>query len=268
MLKPIKVIFFDIDGVLNGYSQLNNWMKKFLHSIQKDDLYPKFRRKTNGIDEKRVKLLLKIVKKTGAVCVLTSKNRDEWNKRVNQISPEMMQLKLLIAKYRIHVIDVIGHDPSHRKELEIFNWLVENQNYYSILSFCVLDVDWIHMPLYWNKELVHTSQYYNPHVDDVTDYVDSGLNKSHVDRAIQVLNGQESELCSSNKAMDEAMTYYEEKYMTGELSMWKLLEQEVDLPLNRNQIKELLRYAGEHISPWKIILHRHFNKGLVVFGIW
>lgn len=63
----MKIIFLDIDGVLNCSTS-----KSFCH----DDLYGII----TGIDSDKVKRLAKIVEITGAEIVLSSDWKDGWNK--------------------------------------------------------------------------------------------------------------------------------------------------------------------------------------------
>ena len=83
----MKVIFLDIDGVLNGYNKWNTLgfdISKFLH-IEK--FYKKIV-EPFGVHERKVKRLAKIVKRTGAKIVMSSSWRFRYMNYCNAIKCE------------------------------------------------------------------------------------------------------------------------------------------------------------------------------------
>lgn len=109
----MKVIFLDIDGVLNSDEYLNKIKKLDLQGIERD------------IDVEKVKLLKRAIDETGARVVLSSSWRYTRNARY---------LKELLANYGIRV----DSTPYIRDErgLEIKKWLSENQG---VEDFIILD---------------------------------------------------------------------------------------------------------------------------------
>ena len=76
--KFYKIIFLDIDGVLNGYTFWNVFGWNIISSLKIERLNRWYMNITDpvGIHERKVKRLAKIVKKTGAKIVLSS----SWRK--------------------------------------------------------------------------------------------------------------------------------------------------------------------------------------------
>ena len=109
----MKVIFLDIDGVLNSDEYLDKVKKSDIQGIERD------------IDVEKVKLLKRAIDETGARVVLSSSWRYTRNARY---------LKELLANYRIRV----DSTPYIRDErgLEIKKWLSENQG---VEDFIILD---------------------------------------------------------------------------------------------------------------------------------
>lgn len=105
----MKVIFLDIDGVLNTNSD---------REILNDKL----------------KLLSELVSKTGADVVLSSSWRYGWNQpKLNQPGTRIYRLKQLLKNNGIVIKDTIGLDLT--KSMQIKNYLNTNM----ISSYVVLD---------------------------------------------------------------------------------------------------------------------------------
>ena len=109
----MKVIFLDIDGVLNSDEYLNKIKKLDLQGIERD------------IDVEKVKLLKRAIEETGARVVLSSSWRYTRNARY---------LKELLADYGIRV-DSTPYIQDKRG-LEIKKWLSENEG---VEDFLILD---------------------------------------------------------------------------------------------------------------------------------
>lgn len=82
----MKVVFLDIDGVLN--------YKAFLESNS-----------PFNIDRKNVLLLKELIKKTGAVLVLSSGWRSYFDNHMNPVSKEAVYLKNMLNEYGIGLYD-------------------------------------------------------------------------------------------------------------------------------------------------------------------
>ncbi|MDE6189696.1 MAG: hypothetical protein K2G37_05375, partial [Clostridia bacterium] len=91
----MKIIFLDIDGVLNSraYDRLRDW------NILSD------------IDETRLPLLKKLVDTTGAKIVLSSTWRAHWNEDPNLCDEDGMYINKTFAKYGLFVY---SRTPLHR----------------------------------------------------------------------------------------------------------------------------------------------------------
>lgn len=105
----MKVIFLDIDGVLNTNSD-------------------------REISNDKLKLLSELVSKTGADVVLSSSWRYGWNKpELNQPGTRIYRLKQLLKNNGIVIKDTIGLDLT--KYIQIKNYLNTNM----ISNYIVLD---------------------------------------------------------------------------------------------------------------------------------
>lgn len=105
----MKVIFLDIDGVLNTNS-------------------------VREISDDKLKLLSELVSKTGADVVLSSSWRYGWNKpELNQPGTRIYRLKQLLKNNGIVIKDTIGLDLT--KYIQIKNYLNTNM----ISNYIVLD---------------------------------------------------------------------------------------------------------------------------------
>lgn len=105
----MKVIFLDIDGVLNTNSD-------------------------REISSDKLKLLSELVSKTGADVVLSSSWRYGWNQlKLNQPGTRIYRLKQLLKNNGIVIKDIIGLDLT--KSIQIKNYLNTNM----ISNYIVLD---------------------------------------------------------------------------------------------------------------------------------
>lgn len=156
----MKVIFLDIDGVLN-----NKW------SRSRCDGYI-------GIDKAKVALLKIIVETTGANIVLSSTWRLGYAKGGGSLQHHIKYLKRKLQQFQLEVYDVtpdLGRMGFLRGQ-EIKKWISEQIE--PVTNIVILDdeeFDFEKEGLY--KYLVHTS--WNDK--------NGGLNQSHVDNAIYIL---------------------------------------------------------------------------------
>lgn len=109
----MKVIFLDVDGVLNSDEYFEKTKGLNLQGIYQD------------IDVEKIKLLKKAVDETGAKVVLTS----SWRYTKNAI-----KLKELLKEYEIFVDTTPFIE--NKRGLEIKKWLLDNQN---VDDFVILD---------------------------------------------------------------------------------------------------------------------------------
>lgn len=160
----IKILFLDIDGVLNTE-----------YSESRCDGYI-------GIDGDKVHRLAQIVSATGAKIVLSSTWRLGYTRYSQKLPHHMNYLKRKLRKEGLSIYsvtpDLSRHGDARGKEIN--TWLEDHKNE-NIVSWVVLDDEWFYdFGLYnINDHLVDTN-YYVPN---------GGLTDKDVKKAIQILNG-------------------------------------------------------------------------------
>lgn len=156
-----KVIFLDIDGVLN-----------------QDNGGPK-------IEECFVKRLAHIVEETGAELVLSSSWRSAYASHVNpEYNYQNKDVALLIAmldKYHLSVMDVTPDLTSgaYARPIEIRAWLLEQGN---LERFVILDDD-----IFWAWNWLGDSFVCTTHLNDRGKCV-YGMTDEDAEKAIEILN--------------------------------------------------------------------------------
>ena len=185
----MKIIFLDIDGVLNGY---NKWtyliidVSRFFHipvNVMRKYL------KVFGVRKRYVKRLSKIIKKTNAKVVMSSSWRGAfWNLPYENKSDNQKRLVDLLNQYKIEVIDITPR-LNDKREDEI-NWWLNNNNFGDINSFVILDDESFDLQSFVGKQLVKTSSVKEGSMIQGLSYEDTGLKRKHVKRAIRILNGE------------------------------------------------------------------------------
>lgn len=179
----MKIIFLDIDGVLNGCDIL---MRHIIKIWQKLKLPASIFRKyfdIFGVDEKRVKMLAKIVQKTNAKIVMSSTWRFSfWKTSYEEKCERQKKLYNLLKKYDIEVVDITPTSSTGRRETEIQQWL--NNTELVVDSFVILDDESFDLKSF-EKRLVKTSR---KRMVMGKEIILTGLEKSHVQRAVEILN--------------------------------------------------------------------------------
>lgn len=164
----MKVLFLDVDGVLNTEETFErNYQEYLVTKIKKEP-----------IDEERIGYLKEIVEATGAKIVLSSSWRHhcEFDGRtIVSNESHMKYLIELLAKYGLILYDITGYDRDGNRGNEIAEWLTREQ----VESFVILDDNVQDLQEYVDRELVKTN---------FSGGIESGLCKYHVDIAIQKLN--------------------------------------------------------------------------------
>lgn len=152
----MKVIFLDIDGVLNCQSSKSREPGG-----------------CTGIDDARVKLLREIVDATGAKIVLTSTWQMEWKPEgitssgrylINKLWRERLKIFSRTGKWNWNdrgqgIIDWISNAPEN-----VESWVVLDDEIFDDYSRCGI----------------------MPHLV-LTDFYSDGLNETHVEKAIELL---------------------------------------------------------------------------------
>lgn len=178
----MKVIFLDVDGVLNGY---NKRLITTLKIIDKLKLRKVFRRCYDvfGVRTWKVFLLSLIVKLTGAKVVISSSWRMGWDVPYKEKRGRQKELHDKLNWFGIHPIGRTGYIDGKR-ELEIREWL---SNHLEVESFIVLDDEQYDLQGFIGKELIRTS---NRDYICGRDEEDTGLKIKHVIKAIKMLNSK------------------------------------------------------------------------------
>lgn len=154
----MKVIFLDIDGVLNSraYDRKRNWNEQ------------------TDIDETRLPLVKKIVDETGAKIVLSSTWREHWSKDPTLCDGDGVYINKTFAKFGLEVFDKtpdLGIKFDRPDEINL--WLETTQE--AIEGFVIID-DYRYA---WGK-LADRFVKTNPHLG-------LGIEEEHVQKAIEIL---------------------------------------------------------------------------------
>jgi hypothetical protein len=183
----MKIIFLDIDGVLNGYGLITHLIFKicgFLHipaRIVKRFIDP------FGVHYFKVRRLAKIVRITGAEVVLSSSWRHAYFDDSHQ-SDDIKKLKRLFKRFKIHVMDKTDRDVDGIRGAEICDWMHCAQHLISIESYIVIDdetcdiIDYIPTDRIIKTTTKPHDYIINGHWSERT-----GLKNKHVKQAIKAL---------------------------------------------------------------------------------
>ena len=152
-----KIIFLDIDGVLNCISS-----KSSCNGVI-------------GIDNNKVKLLSKIVEGSGAKIVLISSWKDGWDRRDEYQNEFGRYLTQKLKRKNIYIFDKTVDNGKNRGQ-GIWNWLKDK----GVLSWIVLDDEIF--PDYDNYDVTN-------HLIQTSFYQENGgIQQEHVEKAIEILN--------------------------------------------------------------------------------
>lgn len=186
----MKIIFLDIDGVLNGYGFCEYIGWKVVCFFKNKNLKNWYRKVTDpcGVHESKVKRLAKIIKKTNAKVVMSSSWRIGWWQRpYENMFDDQKKLTDLLKKYNIEVIDVTPNLSGCKRDEEILHWLYEHDG--EVEKFIILDDENSFLRAFDNDErFIQTStvtlgQMICGHWREKT-----GLKRKHMKKAIKILN--------------------------------------------------------------------------------
>lgn len=154
----MKVIFLDIDGVLNCVDTTVK-CKAFV-----------------GIDEKYVARLKRIVEATGAQIVLSSSWKHDWEPVNKEAQNEFgAYIDRVLKKYSLVAIDKTYESDSERRGEGIIQWVGTHE----VDSFIILDNEWFDFKELGLQSRVIKTEFYDEH---------GGLTNDHVALAIELLN--------------------------------------------------------------------------------
>ena len=159
----MKVIFLDVDGVLNN--------------LFTSDRSPEG---WTGVDDANLVQLERVVRKTGAVIVLSSTWKDFWYPdEPEKNSPDFVYLLQKLHHYGLSLFDKTPGKSGYYRGSEIMNWITANKK--SIESFVIIDDIWF---ADFNLEAISS------HVVR-TSFNGGGLTKRRADEAIEALRRKE-----------------------------------------------------------------------------
>lgn len=124
----MKVVFLDIDGVLNT----SNTFERVYYSFKNNG------KKELEIDSFRLEYLKQIIDKTDAKIVLSSTWRRFFKKLDNKILPTNEKGKLfyeMLNSYGIQIYDILSFESDMNREGLIIDWLSKNE----VDSFIIID---------------------------------------------------------------------------------------------------------------------------------
>lgn len=155
----MKIIFLDIDGVLNSraYDRKRNWNEQ------------------TEIDETRLPLIKEIVDATNAKIVLSSTWRQHWNKDPNRCDVDGRYINKIFARFGLSIYDKtpdLGITALRREEIS--KWLKETEQ--EIDSFVIID-DYRYGWGDLSEHFVKTDPNFR-----------LGIEKDHVEKVIDILN--------------------------------------------------------------------------------
>lgn len=167
----MKVVFLDIDGVLNT----SDTFQKRYFKYQKTGII------SLEIDEFRLKYLKNLIIETDAKIVLTSTWRIFFKKEFNSIKPiseKSKELSTLFSKYGIEIYDMTPFIETRWREKEIELWLNNNE----VDSFVIFDDEDYDLQNYKDNLILIK--------DDKHEFNQNknGLSKKHINDAINILN--------------------------------------------------------------------------------
>lgn len=161
----MKIVFLDIDGVLNSLSYYEKINAENLNIIN------------NPIDEQAVICLKKIINKTGAKIVLSSSWRGGWNKDPALCGFQGKIINEVLRKYDMEIYDCtksLKFNDGTARSREIKKWISECP--YKISAFVIIDdgdFSWKNFCL--DKRWIKTDFYKN------------GLQESNIQEAVELL---------------------------------------------------------------------------------
>ena len=162
-MEKIKLIFLDIDGVLN-----------YLNCKAKVGSYL-------GIEDKKLSFVKKIVDSTNAKIVITSAWKENWfqDKKDKDKQDDLANyLDMKFAKFNLEIFGTTYGDDPFNKGLTIKQYIKLIKAFsYKVKSFVIID----------DETFDFKKEGLKPYLVK-TDFNTGGLNENHVKKAIEILN--------------------------------------------------------------------------------
>ena len=198
-MRSDKIIFLDVDGVLNGVGNFGILVWRAFKLIGLEKLYKKYRPDPFRAYDRKVKLLSELVNKTGAKVILTSscrfrylkytydrRNRDE--EAIKDTDDRIIQLYNVLKKYKIHISGYTDSGPN--RGAEVLEWLSSHdypERYVILDDENTLYSDDIAL----SKQFIQTSSVALGVCIKGLASEKAGLKRKHVKKAIKILNNNE-----------------------------------------------------------------------------
>ena len=173
----MKVIFLDVEGVLNTNETRERVYKKYGYNPLMD----------LEIDEFRLTYLKEIIDKTEAKVVLCSSLRRFFVKEEDEVLPITLKGKKLydkLLKYGIQLYDITPVTDDIKEE-QIKSWLSTNED---VNSFIIIDDDPLQFDEYQDR-LIQTSEKRQNYLLSFMKF-STGLCEEHIDQAEEMLNSK------------------------------------------------------------------------------
>lgn len=185
-----KIIFLDIDGVLNGYNFWSTLGWQLVYLTHNENIKDWYRKATDpcGVHESKVKRLSKIVQKTNAKVVMSSSWRDYfWKVPYEDKHDRQRKLADYLNKYYIEVIDITPHATNGQRDAEILTWLAQHED--EVENFIILDDENSFLTAFHEDDrFIQTSSVPRGKIIMGLWYENTGLKNKHIKQAIHILN--------------------------------------------------------------------------------
>ena len=184
-----KIIFLDIDGVLNGYGFWSCFGWKIACLTHNETIKEWYIKISDPccVHENKVKLLSKIVNATSAKIVMSSSWRSAfWKIPYEKKNPDLKKLSDLFDKYNITVIGITPRINIGERADEINAYISEHKN--EIDNFIILDDERFDLECFANTKLIQTSTVKKGEIIKGYWHENTGLKRKHVKKAIKLLN--------------------------------------------------------------------------------
>lgn len=173
----MKVIFLDIDGVLNSIQ----------FSKKRYGKYKKTGKWDTAIDDDQVKMIKEIIDKSGGPDEVKVVLSSSWRKHFSEVNGKMFpkddtgeDCRYAFSKHDIILYSRTGDSKDGNRGKEITEWIDSHSNL-NITHYVVID-----------DEIIDILEYIPRNYTVKTDYYLGGIDDGHVRTAIHILNNGEN----------------------------------------------------------------------------